>query len=85
MKKKMFGLLVIAVIAVVAALNVNLEMRQNTLSAVALENVEALAYEIDVDVIWYPNKADEYDAQKQCTKECTAPGSGCAVVHITMC
>jgi hypothetical protein len=51
MKKKMIGFLVVAGIAVVVAVNVNLGMQRNTLPSVALENVEALAYELPEVVI----------------------------------
>jgi len=43
MKKKIFGLFAIVIIAVVAAFNVNLAMKDNGESALILANIEALA------------------------------------------
>ncbi len=44
-KQKFFGLLAVVMIAAVAALNVSLNSQKETLSDLAMENVEALASE----------------------------------------
>jgi len=43
MKKKIFGLFAIVIIAIVAAFNVNLVVKDNGESSLALANIEALA------------------------------------------
>jgi hypothetical protein len=78
MKKKMIGFLVVAGIAVVAVVNVNLGMQKNTLSSVALENIEALAEE---GYTWYADRTDDYDSQNHCYRQCTLDGTGCAYMH----
>jgi hypothetical protein len=69
MKKKMIGLLAIVVIAVVSALNVNLEKKKETLSAAALANVEALASESNPLYLWpfQGTTKDEYSESVPCT------------------
>jgi hypothetical protein len=50
-KNKILGSLAVLAIVVIAAFNVNVNSQNNALSGVALDNVEALAYELDEVVI----------------------------------
>jgi len=48
MKKKIFGVIAVLAIAVVAAWNVNIKSRTNGMSNVIMANVEALAQESNI-------------------------------------
>jgi hypothetical protein len=61
MKKKFLGLVAIGVIAAVAAWNVSRNMNETAMSDTVLENVEALAEEIN----------------PACPNGCVANGNGC--------
>ena len=54
MKKKLFGIAIVAMIAIATAWNVNENKNEITLSDLTLDNVEALASgEYDIPGTWY--------------------------------
>ncbi len=80
-KKSILGLLAVVMIAAVAALNVSLNSQKETLSDLAMENVEALALE-NTDP-WPPgdgktsmtyNCYDKYGRTKGYGRSCFSPG-----------
>ena len=87
MKKKIFGSLAVLAIAVMATFNVNVNTQDNGLSNVSLDNVEALAQEINMNK--YSRMSidcfDRWGSRKGSKFECYAGGylsscesSGCS-------
>ncbi len=60
-KKKIFGSIAVLAIAAMAAFNVNVNTQENGLSDISLDNVEALADEINpINCIYYCYSASYY-------------------------
>ncbi|MDR0423816.1 MAG: NVEALA domain-containing protein [Rickettsiales bacterium] len=61
MKKKLFCSIAVLAIAAMAAFNININTQENGLSDVSLDNVEALASEIDpINCIYYCYSSPNY-------------------------
>ncbi len=71
-KKSILGLLAVVMIAAVAAFNVSLNSQEETLSDLAMENVEALADEYD-EKVWerfYREDKTGYNCSKTGSETC---------------
>jgi hypothetical protein len=73
MKNKIFGIIAVLAIAVLAAVNVALSSQSSKPYSISLANVEALAWEWNNPLDWYPYglRADERTVSAPCSQSTT--------------